>query len=54
MSISATITAVNAPVRINDGAITAFLISCIGSVASLVLMTLSSPFAEAVAMMGQY
>jgi len=54
MSISATVTAVNAPVRINDGAITVFLISGFGSVASIILATLSSPFAEALAMMGQY
>jgi len=53
MSISATITTVYAPVRIND-AITVFLISGFGSVTSIILATLSSPFAEALAMMGQY
>jgi len=55
MSIAATVTtdALCEPIRSHDAA-AVLLVSCLGCLATLILMTVSNPLAEAVAMLGQF
>lgn len=55
MSIAAAVTtdALCEPIRNHDVA-AVLLVSCLGYLATLILMTVSNPFAEAVAMLGQF